>query len=121
MTERVAWLIEHAEPTTCNVDDSELLGDYGFHPRELTGIYFGPKCPDGDRSDLLNLLSHGLEHVKVYEMIFDYAAGTADLTARYEVAQTISLEPTQPSGVRLRIVLPLFSESVAVPEGRAEW
>jgi hypothetical protein len=37
----------------------------------LTGIYFGPTCPDGDRSDLLNLLSHGLEHVTVYEMIFD--------------------------------------------------
>lgn len=52
-------------------DDSDLFRDYGFHPRELTGIYFGPKCPDGDRSDLLNLLSHGLEHVKVYEMIFD--------------------------------------------------
>jgi len=48
-----------------------LFGDYGFHPRELTGIYFGPKCPDEDRSDLLNLLSHGLEHVRVYEMIFD--------------------------------------------------
>jgi DUF2971 family protein len=52
-------------------DDSELYGDYGFHPRELTGIYFGPRCPDGDRSDLLKLLLHGLEHVKVYEMIFD--------------------------------------------------
>lgn len=52
-------------------DDSELFGDYGFHPRELTRIYFGPKCPDGDRSDLFNLLSQGFEHVKVCEMIFD--------------------------------------------------
>ena len=52
-------------------DDSELFGDYGFHPRELTGIYSGPRCPNGDRSDLLNLLSHGLEHVTMSETIFD--------------------------------------------------
>jgi hypothetical protein len=48
-----------------------LFGDYEFHPRELTAIYFGPKCSDGDRADLLKLLSHGLEHVKVYEMLLD--------------------------------------------------
>ena len=43
----------------------------GFHPRELTGIYFGPKCAEQDREDLLKLLGHGLEHVKVYQMHFD--------------------------------------------------
>jgi hypothetical protein len=52
-------------------DDSDLFGDYGFHPRELTGIYFGPKCSDHDREDLLKLLVHGLEHVKAYQMGFD--------------------------------------------------
>jgi hypothetical protein len=52
-------------------DDSELFGDYGFHPRELTGIYFGPQCPGDDRAVLLKLLTHGLEHVEAYEMVFD--------------------------------------------------
>jgi hypothetical protein len=52
-------------------EDGELFGDYGFHPRELTAIYFGPKCPEGDRVDLLALLSHGLEHVQANEMVYD--------------------------------------------------
>jgi hypothetical protein len=53
------------------LDDSELFGDYGFHPRELTAMYFGPNCPDEDRMDLLALLTHGLEHVKAHQMSFD--------------------------------------------------
>ena len=52
-------------------DDSELFGDYGFHRRELTAIYFGPNCPDEDRADLLALLTHGLEHVQAHQMSFD--------------------------------------------------
>jgi len=52
-------------------DDSELFGDYGFHPRELTAIYVGPNCPDEDRADLLALLTHGLEHVQAHQMSFD--------------------------------------------------
>jgi hypothetical protein len=52
-------------------DDSELFGDYGYHPRELTAIFLGPKCTPEDRVDLLALLGHGLEHVKAYEMVFD--------------------------------------------------
>lgn len=52
-------------------EDNELFGDYGFNPRELTAIYFGPKCPDEDRADLLKLLAHGLEHVQAHEMSFD--------------------------------------------------
>ena len=52
-------------------DDSELFGDYGFHPRELTAIYFGPHCSDEDRRDLLALLAHGLEHVQAHQMSFD--------------------------------------------------
>ena len=58
-------------PTGRRPDDSDLFGDYGFHPRELTAIYFGPKCSGEDRSDLLKLLAHGLEHVKTYEMLSD--------------------------------------------------
>jgi hypothetical protein len=52
-------------------DDDELFGDYGFNPRELTAIYFGPGCPDGDRADFLKLLAHGFEHVEAYEMLSD--------------------------------------------------
>jgi hypothetical protein len=52
-------------------EDSELFGDYGFNPRELTAIYLGPKCSAEDRADLPKLLTHGLEHVNAYEMLFD--------------------------------------------------
>jgi hypothetical protein len=52
-------------------EDSELFGDYGFHPGELTAIYFGPKCSEEDRSDLHKLLAHGLEHVQAHEMLLD--------------------------------------------------
>jgi hypothetical protein len=52
-------------------DDAELFGDYGFDPRELTAIYFGPKCPTEDRAELLKLITLGLRHVKAYEMLFD--------------------------------------------------
>jgi len=52
-------------------DDSELFGDYGFHARELVAAYFGPKCSEQDRKDLLKLLAYGLEHVKAFQMKFD--------------------------------------------------
>lgn len=51
--------------------ESGLFGDYGFHPHELTGIYFGPKSSAEDRSDLLALLGHGLEHVRAHEAFLD--------------------------------------------------
>ena len=51
--------------------ESGLFEDYGFNPRELTGIYFGPKCSIEDRSDLLALLGHGLEHVRAHEAFLD--------------------------------------------------
>jgi hypothetical protein len=51
--------------------ESGLFEDYGFYPRELTGLYFGPKCSAEDRSDLLGLLAHGLEHVRAYEALPD--------------------------------------------------
>jgi len=51
--------------------ESGLFGDYEFRPHELTGIYFGPKCSAGDRSDLLALLAHGLEHVRAHDAILD--------------------------------------------------
>jgi hypothetical protein len=51
--------------------DSELFGEYGFHPSELTAIYFGRNCSDEDRSDLLKLLAHGLEHVQAHEVFLN--------------------------------------------------
>lgn len=44
--------------------EKELFADYDFHPHELTGVYFGPKCSAEDRGDILALLAHGLEHVR---------------------------------------------------------
>jgi hypothetical protein len=51
--------------------ETGLFADYGFNSRDLTGIYFGPKCSTEDRSDLLALLTHGLGHVRAYETIPD--------------------------------------------------
>ena len=48
-----------------------LFRDYGFSPREIVGVYFGSKCAERDRADLLSLLAHGLEHIRVYEAIPD--------------------------------------------------
>ncbi len=51
--------------------ESGLFGDYRFDPRELTGIFLGPKCPAEDCADLLALLAHGLDHVRAYEAFPD--------------------------------------------------
>jgi len=51
--------------------ESGLFADYEFHPHELTAIYFGPKCPSEQKTDMLKLLDYGLEHVRAYEAIAD--------------------------------------------------
>ena len=51
--------------------ETGLFADYSFHPRELTGIYFGPKCSTEDRAELLALLALGLEHVREHEVSHD--------------------------------------------------
>ena len=43
-----------------------LFADYEFYPRELTGIYLGMCCSEEDQTDILSLLTHGLEHVLAY-------------------------------------------------------
>jgi hypothetical protein len=53
-------------------DDNVLFGDYGFYLYDLTGIYFGPKCSDEDRSDLIALLAHGLQHVQAHQAFPDF-------------------------------------------------
>lgn len=47
--------------------ETGLFGDYGFHPRELSAVYFGTKCSPEDQADVLGLLSHGLEHVQAWK------------------------------------------------------
>lgn len=49
--------------------ETGLFADYGFFTRELTGIYFGPKCEQADREDLIGMLRYGLEHVATFEAI----------------------------------------------------
>ena len=51
--------------------ETGLFADYSFHPREFAGIYFGTQCPAEQRAGLLALLTHGLEHVQVYEALPD--------------------------------------------------
>jgi Protein of unknown function (DUF2971) len=46
--------------------ESGLFADYPFHPRELSGIYFGTRCSKEDQTDILSLLTHGLDHVSAY-------------------------------------------------------
>ncbi len=55
--------------------ETELFADYGFNPRELTGIYFGTQCSPEDRDDMLSLLTHGLDHVLPYEAVEDRQEG----------------------------------------------
>lgn len=51
------------------------IGDYGFYPRELAGICFGPKCSKEDRDVLSALLTQGLEHVRIREAVRDDKVG----------------------------------------------
>lgn len=51
--------------------ETGLFSDYKYHPDELTRVCFGAKCSAEDRSDLLSLLAHGLEHVHAFEAIPD--------------------------------------------------
>lgn len=51
--------------------ETGCFADYGFRPRELAGIYLGPRLPTEQRANLLALLNQGLEHVRVYEALPD--------------------------------------------------
>jgi len=52
--------------TLARLGDSGLFSDWGFHPRELSGVYVGPHCSEQDQGEILSLLSHGLEHATAY-------------------------------------------------------
>ena len=40
--------------------------DYSFNVRELSAVYFGWKCTNDCRAEIRCLLSHGLDHVKMF-------------------------------------------------------
>jgi Protein of unknown function (DUF2971). len=47
--------------------EKEAYGDYGYHPLELTGVYFGPKCSIDMKNEIQPLLCGDLAHVNIYE------------------------------------------------------
>jgi hypothetical protein len=67
-TKTTAWSYEREWRivSLARLCESELFAYYPFHPRELSGIYFGTRCSKEDQTDILSLLTHGLEHVSAY-------------------------------------------------------
>jgi Protein of unknown function (DUF2971) len=51
--------------------ENGLYGDYGFHPKEITGIYLGPRCPSDVKREFRDLLINDFAHVRVYESQVD--------------------------------------------------
>lgn len=58
--------------------ETGLFADYGFSPRELTGLYFGTQCSPKDRDIMLSLLVYGLDHVSAHEAFEDRHQGKFD-------------------------------------------
>lgn len=51
--------------------EAGLYSDYGYHPQELNGVYFGLKCDPEDCKGIVSLLVDGFDHVRIYEAISD--------------------------------------------------
>jgi hypothetical protein len=49
--------------------ESGLYADWGFDPGELTAIYLGSRISDDDACVIKALLTHGLEHVKLFKAV----------------------------------------------------
>jgi hypothetical protein len=49
--------------------ESGLYSDFGFDHRELSAIYIGSRISDDNARDLISLLVHGLEHVRVFKAV----------------------------------------------------
>lgn len=58
--------------------ETALFEDYDFDPCELTGIYFGTRCLDTDREEILSSLVDDLDHVELYEAFEDRYKGKFD-------------------------------------------
>jgi hypothetical protein len=55
--------------------ESGKFSDWSFAPRELVGLYLGPRCSEEDQAEILALLNDGLEHVSVCRALITGAAG----------------------------------------------
>jgi hypothetical protein len=64
-----AYELEWRIASRARSGDAALFTDYSFHPRELSRVFFGSKCSHADKTDVLKLLSNGLEHVACCEAI----------------------------------------------------
>lgn len=64
--------------TVARPDDADLHGDWGFHPRELAGVYLGPRCSGQHREDILALRAMGLEHIRVCQAAANPKQGTLE-------------------------------------------
>ena len=53
--------------------ETDHYADYPFHPKELTGIYFGPICREQDREAIRAALTGDLEHVTCWQATNDGA------------------------------------------------
>ncbi len=62
------WSSEHEWRVVALARPGEegLFSDWSFHPRELSGVYLGPKCSTEDETEILSLLSQGIEHVAAF-------------------------------------------------------
>jgi hypothetical protein len=64
------WRIASFSP-----EESGQLSYRGFDPRELVGVYLGPRCLEQDQADILALLTDGLAHVATFRAQINVTAG----------------------------------------------
>jgi hypothetical protein len=55
--------------------ESGEFSNWTFHPRELVGVYLGPRCSEPDQTNILALLANGFEHVAVFRARITGAVG----------------------------------------------
>jgi hypothetical protein len=71
------WAYEREWRVTTFAFPSES-GDFSswpFNPRELRGVYLGPRCREQDQADIVALLTSRFEHVRVFRAQIVGAAG----------------------------------------------
>jgi hypothetical protein len=57
------------------LEESGEFSYWAFNPRELVGVYLGPRCSEEDQTNILALLTEGHEHVRVFRARITGAAG----------------------------------------------
>ncbi len=56
-------------------EESGECSYWAFNPRELVGVYLGPRCSEQDQTDILALLTNGFEEVSVFRTRITGAGG----------------------------------------------